>query len=528
MAALRNIINAAKYKISNMSVRSRLMVLTVLGLAVTMTIWGWIQLRVLNVILIEQQMKRMQELSETVIAYYQHFPSGKGLSVLDDTLEDHVKSDDRLARIDLFSVINGEVEYIVGAGRVSYEWPENIISAAMEKSKTQRIELNTDAGPALGLLYLFSSGKDTQVFVGVIVFSQTRLEIVSRAKRLLFFSTIGLLFAILCVLVFGYRWLIGRPLRVIIDTIDEFQSGKYVKRIPIPRQDEWGQLADHFNLMADEIEMVLARNKELHRQLEERVQEATHKVVQLQQQVNQLQQLTALGYLTARLAHDLGTPLHSIAGLAKLLLEHDAWPPDVGRKLELIVQQTQRLNTVIQNVRHATRLPEPHFEAATVPELLNETLPLVEPLMQKSGIQLVVNVDANIPVLHVDRYRVQTALFNLIQNALEAMHGGGKISVTASALPHNDIVAIIIQDNGPGIPPEMLARVCEPFFSTHTDEGLRGLGLAIVQDIAKVHGGKIEIKSSPGEGTEVILYFPVIGTTSSAETFQEKLSPSKS
>jgi two-component system NtrC family sensor kinase len=528
VAALRNIINAAKYKISNMSVRSRLMVLTVLGLAVTMTIWGWIQLRVLNVILIEQQMKRMQELSETVIAYYQHFPSGKGLSVLDDTLEDHVKSDDRLARIDLFSVINGEVEYIVGAGRVPYEWPENIISSAMEKSKTQRIELNTDAGPALGLLYLFSSGRDTQLFVGVIVFSQTRLEIVSRAKRLLFFSTIGLLFAILCVLVFGYRWLIGRPLRVIIDTIDEFQSGKYVKRIPIPRQDEWGQLADHFNLMADEIEMVLARNQELHRQLEERVQEATHKVVQLQQQVNQLQQLTALGYLTARLAHDLGTPLHSIAGLAKLLLEHDAWPPDVGRKLELIVQQTQRLNTVIQNVRHATRLPEPHFEAATVPELLNETLPLVEPLMQKSGIQLVVNVDANIPVLHVDRYRVQTALFNLIQNALEAMPGGGKISVIASTLPHNDIVAIIIQDNGPGIPPEMLARVCEPFFSTHTDEGLRGLGLAIVQDIVKVHGGKIEIKSSPGEGTEVVLYFPIIDTTSSAETFQERLSPSDS
>ena len=528
MAALRNIIDAAKYKISNMSVRSRLMVLTVLGLAVTMTIWGWIQLRVLNEILIEQQVKRMQELSETVIAYYQHFPSGKGLSVLDDTLEDHVKSDDRLARIDLFSVINGEVEYIVGAGRVPYEWPENIISSAMEKSKTQRIELNTDAGPALGLLYLFSSGRDTQVFVGVIVFSQTRLEIVSRAKRLLFFSTIGLLFAILCVLVLGYRWLIGRPLRVIIDTIDEFQSGKYVKRIPIPRKDEWGQLADHFNLMADEIEMVLARNQELHRQLEERVQEATHKVVQLQQQVNQLQQLTALGYLTATLAHDLGTPLHSIAGLAKLLLEHDAWPPDVGRKLELIVQQTQRLNTVIKNVRHATRLPEPHFEAATVPELLNETLPLVEPLMQKSGIQLVVNVDANIPVLHVDRYRVQTALFNLIQNSLEAMPGGGKISVIASALPHNDIVAIIIQDNGPGIPPEMLARVCEPFFSTHKDEGLRGLGLAIVQDIVKVHGGKIEIKSSPGEGTEVILYFPIIDTTSSAETFQERLSPSNS
>jgi len=512
LSTLWNIITTAKYKVSNMTVRSRLMIVAVLGLAVTMAVWGWIQLRVLNEILIEQQMNRMEELSETVITYYQHFPKGKGLSVLDDTLQDHVKSDDTLARIDLFSVVNGEVEYIVGAGRVPYEWPENVISAAMEKSKTQRIELSTDAGPALGLLYLFSSGKDTQVFVGVVVFSQSRLEILSRAKRLLLFSTMGLLFAILCFFAISYRWLIGRPLRVIINTIDEFQSGKYMKRIPIPRRDEWGQLADHFNLMANEIEMVLARNQELHRQLEERVQEATRKVVQLQQQVNQLQQLTALGYLTATLAHDLGTPLHSIAGLAKLLLEHDTLPPDAGRKLGLIVQQTQRLNTVIQNVRHATRLPEPHFEAATVPELLNETLPLVEPLMQKSGINLIVNVDENIPILHVDRYRVQTALFNLIQNALEAMSGGGNITVSASSLPQNNTVAITVQDDGPGIPPELLTRVCEPFFSTHTDEGLRGLGLAIVQDIVKMHGGKFEIKSQSDKGTQVILYFPVIET----------------
>jgi signal transduction histidine kinase len=73
-------------------------------------------------------------------------------------------------------------------------------------------------------------------------------------------------------------------------------------------------------------------------------------------------------------------------------------------------------------------------------------------------------------------------------------------------------VAITVQDDGPGIPPELLTRVCEPFFSTHTDEGLRGLGLAIVQDIVKMHGGKFEIKSQSDKGTQVILYFPVIET----------------
>lgn len=523
MSTVQHIINTAKYKLSNITVRTRLIILTILGLAFTMAIWGWMQLRVLNIILVEQQVKRLHELAETVSTYYQHFPKGRGLSALDDTLDYHVKSDDRLARIDLFSVVNGEVEYIVGAGRISYEWPENVISSAIEKLKTERIELNTDGGPALALLYPFIAEKDTNVFVGVIVFSQSRLEMLSRAKRLLLFSTMGLLFTILFVLALSYRWLIGRPLGIMIETIDDFQAGKYVRRIPIKRLDEWGQLADHFNLMANEIEQVLARNQELQRSLEDRVQEATHKVVQLQQQVNQLQQLTALGYLTATLAHDLGTPLHSIAGLAQLLLEHDTWPPDVGRKLELIVQQTQRLNTVIQNVRHATRLPEPHFEAVTVPELLNETLPLVEPLMQKSGIQLIVNVDENIPILHVDRYRVQTALFNLIQNALEAMSGKGKIIVAASVVSQTQTVAIHVQDDGPGIPSGLLERVCEPFFSTHT-EGLRGLGLSIVKDIVKIHGGQIEIKSNPDEGTHIILYFPVLEAVASAEAPHDEVS----
>ena len=514
LSIIRYLIKKSLEKWSNTTVRTRLVVLTFLGLAATMAIWGWIQVKALNSILIEQQENRLYDLAETVSTYYQHFPTRKGLSALDETLEGHVQTDARLARIDIFNIENGYVEYIVGAGRAPYEWPDNLISSAAEKTKPHYVELNIEGGPALGLLYPFMSEKHSQTFIGVITYSQSRLEILSRAKRLLIYNSLGMLFVILIFLSLSYGWIIWRPLKIIISTIDDFHEGHYVKRIPIARLDEWGQLADHFNLMADEIERVMARNIELHRRLEERVQEATLNVVQLQQQVNQLQHLTSLGYLTANLAHDLGTPLHSIAGLAKLLLEHDQWPPDVRRKLELIDQQTQRLNMVIQNVRRATRLPEPHFEATSVSELLNETLLLVEPLMQKSGIKLVVRVDENIPLLYVDGYRVQTALFNLIQNALEAMPAGGNITVTASVLPNNQTVSIMVEDDGPGIPSELIQKVCEPFFSTRSDGELKGLGLAIVQDIVKVHGGRIEIKSEPGKGTQITLSFPVVSGAS--------------
>ncbi|MBU4580936.1 MAG: HAMP domain-containing protein [Proteobacteria bacterium] len=496
-----------------MTVRTRLMILTVLGLAVTMAVWGWVQIRALDLILVEQQGKRLSGVAETVSAYYIHFPSGQGLSILDKALKEQVQTDIRLARIDIFTVVNYDIdyiEYIAGASRVRYEWPESLVSSVAASRKPQYIRLQTEDGPAVGLLYPVTSEKtkNTQFVVGVVNFSRANAEILSRAQRLLVISAAWLLAIIVLVLALSYRWLIARPLGVIIRTIDAFQTGQYVKRIPIVRRDEWGHLAEHFNSMADEIEQVLIRNQELTRSLEDRVSEATRKAVELQKQVNQLQQLTAMGYLTATLAHDLGTPLHSIAGLASLLLEKGNWPPDVARKLDLIVQQTQRLNTVIQNVRRSTRLPEAHFEAVTIRELLNETLSLVEPLMRKAGIELQMDFNKTLPGINADRYRVQTALFNLIQNAIEAMPSGGRITVSAAAELDRGGVSISVADNGKGIPPELMERICEPFFSTHQEEGMRGLGLAIVQDIVKLHGGRMEIRSAPGEGTTVVLSFP--------------------
>jgi two-component system NtrC family sensor kinase len=505
-----------------MTIRTRLIIISVVGLAITMSLWGWIELRAFEKILVDQQITRLTDVADTVSTYYHYFPSRQGLSALDQALKDIVNNDIRLARIDLFTINRekGNIDFIAGAGRVRFDWPEKAVVGAAKKTDPQNINITTESGPALGLLYpiLSDNKKVAQVLIGVIVFTQFQTDVMAKAQRLLILSTAALLIVILLFLAVSFRWLIGRPLDVIINTIDDFRKGQYVKRTSLTRADEWGHLADHFNSMADEIEQVLAKNEELNRHLSERVQEETLKVVSLQTQVNQLQKLTALGYLTATMAHDLGTPLHSIAGLAKLLLERNDLPPDVSRKLELIVEQTQRLNTVIQNVRRATRLPEPHIEATSVSDLLNETLSLVEPLMQNTNIDIDMKVEANIGFFYVDHYRIQTALFNLIQNAIEAMPEGGRIILSACTVPERHSIAISIQDSGAGMSAELLDRVCEPFFTTHTNEGLRGLGLAIVQDIVKAHGGHFEITSTPHEGTKVILYFQIVENMMKEET----------
>ncbi len=497
-----------------MSIRTRLIIIVVCGLAVTITSWGFVQLRTLGRLLADQHGKRVFELAETVSQYYINFPTGEGLAALDNTLREQIMLDPGMARIDIFSLVDNEIEYIAGASRIYFEWPEETLKKAGNIFGVQSIRVETENGPALGVIYPILPEREKKTYVGIISFSRSYDEILAGAGRLLILSGAGFILIILMLLALSYRWIIGGPLRLIIGTIDHLEKGRYPERIPLRRNDEWGQLAQHFNAMAERIEQVMNSNRELNLGLEKRVQEATLNVVDLQNQVNQLQQLAALGYLTAVMAHDLGTPIHSIAGLTELLLEEEGWPPEVRRKLDLIRQQTERLNMTIAKVRQATRLPDSHFEDLGLSDLLNETIPLIEPLLARRNIQLILELDSGLPGLRVDRHRIQTALFNLIQNSSEAISANGTITIRGRLARPRDYLIISVSDTGPGIPEEHKQKVLEPFFSTHPGGGLRGLGLTIVQDIIKHHRGYLKIESGSGQGMTVDLYLPLPGLPS--------------
>ena len=137
----------------NSTVRARLMALSVVGLALTMAIWGLVQLTALNRILVDQHAKRLEDAADTISTFYQYFPTKRGLLALDSALKDFIQSDVRLARIDIFDTSHKNVDYVAGASRVQYEWPDNIVASAIDKNKPRYIEIETESGPALGLLY---------------------------------------------------------------------------------------------------------------------------------------------------------------------------------------------------------------------------------------------------------------------------------------------------------------------------------------------------------------------------------------
>jgi len=156
------------------TVRFRLITLIVVGLILTTAAWGWIQLRALDGILVDQQLKRLYDVAVTVNTYYQYFPTTQGLTALDLALREQVQSDGRLARIDIFSLTPSYVDYVAGAGRVSFEWSEKEVRSVGISRKPRHLKLSTEAGPALGLLYTSGWGEKPGrlVVVGAIVFSR--------------------------------------------------------------------------------------------------------------------------------------------------------------------------------------------------------------------------------------------------------------------------------------------------------------------------------------------------------------------
>ena len=492
-----------------MSIRARLLLLTASGLGLMLAFWGWSQMKALSRILTEQDAEILNDVGHSVGEYYSNFSTDKGLEVLDRSMEELLKQDASLARIDLFSVYPQSARNLFGVSRIKTEWGEDRLLAVARTGDSRLYEIQTDAGPALGLLYpLHERSVSGKAVVGVMVLTLDDAKILASARRLLVFSSIGLLLALFAVVVFSANIVIQRPLRTIIRAMDAVTPEGKPLRVPLKRRDEWGLLARSYNRMADEIEQAMERNAELNRGLEARVQEATAGAVQLQTRLSHLERLSALGFLTARLAHDMGTPLHSIAGMTQLLLEQGEWSPEVRRKLELISEQARRLDEVLQNVRRSTRMPEPHFAMVPLDRVLDDTLPLVAPSLERAGIRLEIRKSPDPHAVYLAVYRVQTALFNLIQNAVEAMPGGGVLTLTTAVAPQRREVVLEVEDTGEGIHPEVRQRIFEPIFSTKESTGVKGLGLSIVEDIMKMHGGRIEVNSVPGRGTRIGLYFP--------------------
>jgi PAS domain S-box-containing protein len=221
------------------------------------------------------------------------------------------------------------------------------------------------------------------------------------------------------------------------------------------------------------------------------------------------ERLNALMLLAAGMAHEIGNPLNSLNIHLQLIHRALSALPEGARAdlrdlLDVAQKEVQRLDGSITQFLRAIRPAPLKVEPTDVHAVLRETLDFLKHEIRDRDVLVEVELADDLPALPLDRQQIRQAFFNLIRNAIQAMTNGGLLKITARATDR--FVALAFKDTGPGIAPERLANLFEPYSTTKAEGS--GLGLMIVQRIIRDHGGQIEIHSEPRTGTTFTLFLP--------------------
>ncbi len=241
----------------------------------------------------------------------------------------------------------------------------------------------------------------------------------------------------------------------------------------------------------------------------EDLKQSLAKVNTMQEQLIQTSKLSAVGQLVAGVAHELNNPLTTIKGYSQMLAADEGLPSQVRQDLERIEGAADRCTRIVSNLLQVARKQEPQQVLCDINQIVQDTLVLNEYRFKVEDIQVVLDLDQHLPATLADRHQLQQVFLNIITNAQQAMHqtDGGRLLISTRSL--GDLVRISISDTGPGMTPEVRARVFEPFFTTKAIGAGTGLGLSICYGIVKAHGGEITVESEPGRGATFIVDLPI-------------------
>ncbi len=217
-------------------------------------------------------------------------------------------------------------------------------------------------------------------------------------------------------------------------------------------------------------------------------------------------QLAALGQVTAEAAHDVKNPLHAMVVRVAFLKERLASPPpDVVRSLDVLETEINRASAVVDRFMEIVYPSDVARLPVDVNALLDEITALLQAEWQSKGVLLTVQADRNLPQVRGDEQMLRRAFMNLIVNACQAMPNRGRVTVTTES-EAAAYLKVTISDTGVGIPPEDVERIFKMYYTTKP-EGT-GIGLALVRRVVDLHHGSIEIHSTVGQGTNVIVRLP--------------------
>jgi signal transduction histidine kinase len=227
----------------------------------------------------------------------------------------------------------------------------------------------------------------------------------------------------------------------------------------------------------------------------------------VQSLVTYSQKLAALGRLTSGVAHEVKNPLNAMRIHLELLKSRlGGAQPAARENLDVIAHEIQRLDRVVQGFLKFVRPQELHLAPVDMHDLLGEVARLMAPDAARSGARIAVEVAPELPAVAGDVELLQQACTNLVTNAIQAMPEGGTVTLAARRGP-DGAIEMRVTDEGVGIPPEDVDRIFRLYYTTKTEGS--GIGLSMVYRIAQMHDGRIDVHSTVGRGTTMIVTLPV-------------------
>ena len=224
----------------------------------------------------------------------------------------------------------------------------------------------------------------------------------------------------------------------------------------------------------------------------------------LEARMRQSDRLAALGTLSAGLAHEIRNPLSAIKTFVQLLPRKLSNPAFFDKFQTTVPRELNRINDLIESLLELARPPKLEFNTTSLSGCLSQVEDLYRDKLEAANITLEISQEESLPELWADREHLVRALSNIVLNGLEAMPGGGKLTVTAEELGGQVVLRFI--DTGVGMDVPTKDKIFNPFFTTK--ETGTGLGLAMTHKIIQEHGGNIEVNSVVGKGTTFTLTFP--------------------
>jgi two-component system NtrC family sensor kinase len=311
------------------------------------------------------------------------------------------------------------------------------------------------------------------------------------------------------------------------------RKGVLQARAPVEREDELGSIARCFNEAMDEIEKAQQEQKSFSDRLQERVSEATKELsasnsrlrevnrdlLDTQRLLTQYERMAMAGQMAATIAHEIGSPLSAISTQLELMTEDRAIDEVSRRRIQLVQEQIGRITGFVEELLSETRASVQAKFPLQLNRVLKQILLFFEQHLARHQVRVETDLAGDLPEIDANAHQLQQVFLNLLNNACDAMPGGGTVHLATRAVPGQDgrqFIAVSVADTGTGIPEDKQAHLFEPFFTTKDLRRGTGLGLSIAARIVREHEGSIEVKSAPGVGTTFEIRFPVSSTTPSA------------